>query len=151
MDFIKAAEIAVQFEKDYARKYKLLEIKDERPITYSENWFTCIYLNKINMKETEIIFPQNAIKLCRMEDEKDIANCTEITVDGCNRFWIANCKESDFIQGEFEEFIQELADEVKRVSSEKFDLSTVYKDEILELKENVEELYNQVEKQTSEV
>ena len=51
MDFIKAAEIAVQFEKDYARKYKLIEIKDERPIIYGKDCFTCIYLNKISMKK----------------------------------------------------------------------------------------------------
>lgn len=97
-----------------------------------------------------MIFPQNAIKLCRMkDDEKNIINYAEITVDGCNVFWIADCKEADFVQGDFESFVKELADEVKRVSDEKFDLSTVYKDEILELRENVEELYKQVEAQAN--
>lgn len=150
MDFIKAAEIAVQFEKDYERKYRLLEIKDNRPYGYNQNCFTCVYLNKISMRKTEVIFPQNAIKLCRMkDDEKNIINYAEITVDGCNVFWIADCKEADFVQGDFESFVKELADEVKRVSDEKFDLSTVYKDEILELRENVEELYKQVEAQAN--
>ena len=46
MDFVKAAEIATQFEKDFSKIYKLEKIEDKRQ-PYQENWFTCVYANKI--------------------------------------------------------------------------------------------------------
>ena len=66
MDFVKAAEIATQFEKDFSKIYKLEKIEDKRQ-PYQENWFTCVYVNKITHIKEEILFPEDALETCRID------------------------------------------------------------------------------------
>lgn len=153
MDYIKAVKIAKLFEEDYKRKYKLLSIEDERNIFHDKTWFRCKFLDKVRNRVIEIEFPENAIEICRAkaaEDWSKYAKYKEIEVDGSNVFWDEKPEEAEIIQGDFEAHIQEIADEIKRLLDENFDLSKVFEDEMTELKENVEKLYEKMKKDKSQ-
>jgi|GEM_PF-6018528 len=93
MNFITAAQIATQFEKDFSKLYKLIKIQDKRYKGYGDDWFTCTYVNKITCEETEVRFPQNALEVCRIPPHERIHGVLshyaheDIVINGCNTCW----------------------------------------------------------------
>lgn len=145
MDFVKAAEIATQFEKDFSKIYKLERIEDKRQ-PHQESWFTCVYMNKITHIKEEIEFPEDALETCRIGtngSQKELYEHKEIIIDGCNTFWNVG-EEKEIMKDSINLLIQEYAEHIEELTDKGFDLAGMYRGDIQELKEKIEELYTQM-------
>lgn len=148
MDFVKAAEIATQFEKDFSKIYKLEKIEDKRQ-PYQENWFACVYANKITHIKEEILFPEDALETCRIDTKgrtKELYKYKEIVINGCNTFWDAS-DEKSIMEDSINLLMQEYSEHIEKIIDERFDLKGMYTGDIQELQEKIKEIYKQIDEE----
>lgn len=148
MNFTKATEIALQFEKDFHGIFKLIKIEDKRPWLPEKKryveWFTAIYENVVTSKEMEVVFPEDALTTCRTTDKEYSYRCGEIIINGGNEPWICDVAKSELAASCIERELEFILDRVEKLLDFNFDMSEIEEEPIEDIIECVETFLNEV-------